>query len=139
MSSHCSSKWSSKASNFTFHPQIFNYKFQNGLAIMIATIWVWYAFRPAVISIVPRHNVYFILYEKLQPKSVGRMCLLLVTLSIWVKENYGWVRHVIELFLVCIHFYQGKNLFITTWKKHTINFGSILTINIESAAVKIFL
>lgn len=65
MGRHCSSERTPEAAYFAIRSEFFDQKLKNRLTVMVTRIWIWLAFGPAVISVIPRENVYLIGDEKL--------------------------------------------------------------------------
>ena len=100
MCGYSSSKRATETANFSFDTQIFNGKLENGFCVVKGIIRIRRAFRPAVRSIVPHQNIGLHSHEKLKPKGILRVDILLVNDSVRVEEYHGGVLQVLRRALV---------------------------------------
>lgn len=147
MTCHSSSKRPSKAPYLALKTKIFNSKFQDRLCIMITCVRVWGSFRSTIVPIVPCKNINVLSDEKLQPKTVWRMDLLLIDLSIWTEKDDCWIllvlRRLIVLnvskWIIFFHLFYCLNLFIIKREEHAVKLSAILCLDPKPSPIKIFL
>ena len=104
---------------------------------MVARVRIGISLRPAIISVVPSHHIYFIGDKKLQPESIWGMHLLLVKLGVRVEENHGGLLQV--LWKISVHLIFGENLIVIEGEEHAVKLFSILALHHESPPIKIVL